>query len=233
MNKFEVVSDLICPWCYIGKRRLEAALRELPSDTRASVVWRPFQLNPDMPPQGTDRKEYCMAKFGSWARCEEMAAQICEVGKAAGLEFHFELQSIVPNTLDYHRVVWLAEKEEVQDAVVEALFRAYFCEGVNLAKRANLTDVAVSAGLARARVERMFSAYEGIVEVRTEEQEIKALGVTSVPLFIVQELVAVFGAQPPENILQAFEEAQEVKRKQSKTAREPVHPGSGPKGTGG
>jgi predicted DsbA family dithiol-disulfide isomerase len=209
MNTFKVVSDLICPWCYIGKRRLETVLRELPRETACSVSWHPFQLNPEMPRGGMDRKEYCMNKFGSWTKCQELYAQISTAGKTVGIDFQFERQPIIPNTFDAHRLIWLAGQEGVQDAVVEGLFRAYFCEGVNLTKRSNLAEVVVSAGLNRMRTEHLLKTEEATVEVQAEEQEFKALGVSAVPLFIIQDRIGVSGAQPAETLLRAFAQAQE------------------------
>jgi len=228
MNTFKVVSDLICPWCYIGKRRLEAALRELPPETNVSVSWLPFQLNPDMPRGGMDRKEYCMRKFGSWAKCEELYAQISAAGKTVGIDFHFEKQPIIPNSFDSHRVIWLAGQEGRQDAVVEALFRAYFCEGVNLSNSSNLVEVATAAGLDRTQTERLLSSDRAVAEVQAEEQEIKELGVSAVPLFIIQDRVGVSGAQPPETLLRAFAQAQEDDPNAPSSVRENVPSASDP-----
>jgi predicted DsbA family dithiol-disulfide isomerase len=208
MNIFRVVSDVICPWCFIGKRRLETALRELQEAEEVSVFWHPFQLNPAMPAQGMDRKEYCERKFGSWVRCQEMFAQISEVGKTVGIEFRFDKQPTIPNTFDAHRMIWFAGQEGSQDPLVEALFRAYFCEGVNLSRPADLLQVGEEAGLERKRLERLLRSDEGAREVLAEEREFKSLGITGVPLFIIQERVALSGAQPPETILQAFEQTQ-------------------------
>lgn len=169
-----------------------------------------------------DRKEYCTRKFGSWARCEEMHDQISEVGKSVGLKFQFELQSNVPNTLDTHRVIWLAGQTGVQDEVVEALFQGYFCEGVDFTNRSAMIEVAVSAGLDRRRLDELFSSNEGLAEVQGEEQAVKLLGVSSVPLFIIEDRVAVSGAQPPEAILKAYEQAQQTPRKH-KRSEAPVH----------
>ncbi len=208
MNAFRVVSDVICPWCYIGKRRLETALEKIPAPTEMSVFWHPFQLNPAMPATGMDRKEYCIRKFGSWARCEQMFAQLAEVGKTVGIEFRFDKQPIIPNTFDAHRVIWFAGREGVQDTVVEALFRAYFCEGVNLSRRPELVQVCEDAGLDRQRVARLLHSNEGFAEVLAEEREFKSLGISAVPLFIIQDRVALSGAQTPETILEAFEQTQ-------------------------
>jgi predicted DsbA family dithiol-disulfide isomerase len=229
MNTIRVVSDLICPWCYIGKRRLEAALRELQPGTDISVSWHPFQLNPEMPVRGMDRNEYRMRKFGDLARCRAMDAQMTEAGKAVGIEFRFGLQSNTPNTFDSHRAIWLAGQLGVQDAVVESLFRAYFCEGANFSVRANLIEAAALGGLDAARLERLLNSDEGAVEVQSEEQEVKSLGISSVPLFIMQDRIAVSGTQPPEVLLRAFEQAQELQRKQRRSSRESVGSACGPK----
>jgi predicted DsbA family dithiol-disulfide isomerase len=226
MNTFKVFSDLICPWCYIGKRRLEAARNELSGETEISVTWHPFQLNPDMPLHGMDRDEYRILKFGDAENCRVRDAQLTEVGRTVGLEFRLELQSNTPNTFDSHRVIWLAGRLGVQDAVVEALFRAYFCEGLNLSRRGMLIDVAVSAGLSAARLERLLSSDEGVAEVLAEEQEVKSLGITSVPLFIIQDRIAVSGAQPPEILLRAFRQTQEPQPSERSPARggfSPMH----------
>jgi predicted DsbA family dithiol-disulfide isomerase len=220
----------VCPWCYIGKRRLEAALRELPPGTDVAVSWHPFQLNPGMPPQGMDRNEYRLRKFGDPERCRGLDAQLTEVGKSVGIDFRFDLQSTIPNTFDSHRVIWLAGRLGVQDAVMEAFFRAYFCEGVNFSERARLVKVAVAAGLEAARVERLLGSEEGTAQVQAEEQEVKDFGVSAVPLFIIQDRSAVSGAQPPEVLLQAFDQAQRLLRKQRRPAEESAGPGCGTAG---
>lgn len=230
MYTCKVVSDLICPWCYIGKRRLEAALAELRPGIAVAVTWHPFQLNPEMPARGMDRNDYRKRKFGNWERCQELDAQVKEVGKTVGIDFRCDLQSNTPNTLNSHRVIWLAGLEGVQDAVVEALFRAYFCEGVNLSDRRELIQVAEGAGLDWRRVERLLDCAEGVAEIDAQEREVKAMGVTSVPLFIIQDRLAVSGAQPAEALLNAFKEAQAFRRKQKVAGRESADLTCGPSG---
>jgi len=220
----------VCPWCYIGKRRLEAALRELPQGTDVAVSWHPFQLNPGMPPEGMDRNEYRLRKFGDPERCRAMDAQLTEVGKSVGIDFRFDLQSTIPNTFDSHRVIWLAGRLGVQDVVMEALFRAYFCEGVNFSERVQLVKVAVAAGLEADRVNRLLGSEEGAAQVQAEEQEVKDFGVSAVPLFIIQDRIAVSGAQLPEVLLQALGQAQELLRRQSRPAKETANPDCDPAG---
>ena len=125
----EVISDVICPWCFIGKRRLEKALAALDGSHEVRVRWLPFQLNPTMPKEGISRREYRTKKFGSWERSQELDAQVAAAGEAEGIHFAFDRMERTPNTLDAHRLLWLADTVGVQDAVVEALFRAYFTDG--------------------------------------------------------------------------------------------------------
>ena len=201
MNSIAIYSDLICPWCYIGKRRMEQAVGQLPGG--AKVTWHPFQLNPEMPHGGMDRKAYRSNKFGSWERSQAMDAQVTAAGKSVGIEFRYDLQTNTPNTLDSHRIVWLAGTLGVQDAVVEALFRGYFCEGINFSERKNLVRVAVSAGLDRDRVEHLLAGNEGSAEVALEEQCARKLGISGVPFYVINEAVAFSGAQPPETFIEA------------------------------
>lgn len=206
MLTIDVISDVICPWCYIGKRRLEKAL----GDRVATVRWHPFQLNPDMPREGLDRRAYRIKKFGSWERSQELDAQVAAAGRGEGIAFNFDKQARTPNTLDAHRIIWLAGKRGVQDAVVEALFLAYFTDGRDLSDRATLAEIAAGSGLGRAEVDEMLGSDEGLDVIRAGEEQGRRLGVSGVPFFVVNEKVALSGAQPPELFLQAFEQAGEV-----------------------
>src|SRR6478609_7845306 len=135
----DVISDVICPWCFIGKRRLEKALAVHGGPVK--VRWLPFQLNPTMPKEGISRREYRTRKFGSWERSLELDARVIEVGKSEGIHFAFDRIERTPNTLDAHRLIWPADKEGVQGAVVEALFRAYFTDGRDISNRQALIEV--------------------------------------------------------------------------------------------
>jgi len=204
MNSIAIYSDLICPWCYIGKRRMEEALRQLPADTQVSRSWHPFQLNPEMPREGLNRKMYRSKKFGSWERSQAMDAQATAAGKSVGIEFRYDLQTHTPNTFDSHRLVWLAGTSGAQDAVVEALFRAYFCEGVNFADPQKLIEVAASAGMDAAELKRFFTSGEGASAVREEEQRARRLGISGVPLYVINEAVSFSGAQPAQTFLETL-----------------------------
>ena len=206
MPTIDVISDVICPWCFIGKRRLEKAL----NGRSASVRWHPFQLNPDMPREGIERKAYRVRKFGSWERSQELDAQVAAAGRGEGIAFHFERMARTPNTLDAHRVIWLADERGVQDAVVEALFLAYFTEGRDLSDRATLAEIAAGAGLDRAEVNELLEVDKGLDLVRAGDDQARRLGVSGVPFFVVNGRVALSGAQPPKLFLQAFEQAGEA-----------------------
>src|SRR5262249_55019338 len=141
----DVISDVICPWCYIGKRRLEKAVAALDGRHEVRVRWLPFQLNPRMPTEGVSRREYRTKKVGSWERSQELDARVAAAGEADGIHFAFDRIERTPNTLDAHRLIWLAERQGVQDSVVEALFRAYFTEGRDISSRQPLLDVVAEA----------------------------------------------------------------------------------------
>jgi predicted DsbA family dithiol-disulfide isomerase len=192
----DVVSDVICPWCWIGKRRLEKALalRGHPQDVQ--VIWRPFQLNPQMPLQGIERRAYRIAKFGSWERSQALDAQVGHAGEGEGIEFAFGKMARTPNTFDAHRLIWLAQKMGVQDVVVETLFRAYFSDGLNLNDLSTLIALAAKAGIG-ADAERMLAGDEGRAEVQEEETRYKSLGVSSVPSFFFNGQFAFAGAAAP------------------------------------
>jgi predicted DsbA family dithiol-disulfide isomerase len=204
MNSITIYSDLICPWCYIGKRRMEEALRKLPTDMQVSRSWHPFQLNPDLPREGLKRKLYRSEKFGSWERSQAMDAQVAAAGKSVGIKFRYDLQTHTPNTFDSHRLVWLAGASRVQDVVVEALFRAYFCEGANFSDRQKLIEIGVSAGMDKTQLERSLTSEESASAVREDEQRGRMLCISGVPFYLINETVSFSGAQPAETFLDAL-----------------------------
>jgi len=203
--EIDVISDVMCPWCYIGKRRLEKALAMVP-DVPVDVRWRPFQLDHTIPESGMDRKEYLRKKFGS----DEQAAQVYGPVRAAGkdeeIPFEFDKITISPNTLNAHRIIRWAMAEGVQNAVVERLFQLYFVEGANLTDKATLADAAVEAGLERGVVERLLASDADIAETKAEISQAQQMGVTGVPAFIIGNRYAVMGAREPEAIAQAISE---------------------------
>jgi predicted DsbA family dithiol-disulfide isomerase len=201
----DVISDVICPWCFIGKRRLEKALAAQGGSIK--VRWLPFQLNPTMPKDGISRRDYRIKKFGSWERSQELDARVIAVGKEEGIDFAFDRIERTPNTLDAHRLIWLADKEGVQDAVVEALFRAYFTEGRDISNPQTLLDVVAEAGLDRLRADAVLKGNEGMVALTEAGEVSRRHHVDGVPFFVVNEQITLGGAQQPETFLEAFKQA--------------------------
>ncbi|MCC6717543.1 MAG: DsbA family oxidoreductase [Acetobacteraceae bacterium] len=209
--RIDIISDAICPWCYIGKRQLERALPILAEQgLNFAVAWHPFQLNPDMPQAGYDRREYRIAKFGSLEKSRELDARITETAAALGLEFHLDRLTRTPNTVAAHRTIWLAGQHGVQDAVVEALFDAYFCQGTDLGDTALLTDLAANAGLDRAALEQMFASDAGIDVVLQGDASARRGGISGVPSFLMGNYVLFSGAVPAEQMAEAFAQAWKV-----------------------
>lgn len=201
----EVISDVICPWCFIGKRRLEKAIAARGEPVK--VQWHAFQLNPTMPKEGISRKEYRIRKFGSWERSIQLDANIVAAGKEEGILFDFDRMDRTPNTVDAHRLIWVADKEGVQDAVVEALLLAYFTEGRDISNRQTLIDVVAEAGLDRKRAEAVLNGDEGMDAIKDAGDEARRLRVDSVPFFVVNGKITLSGAQQPDTFLEAFMQA--------------------------
>lgn len=206
--RIDVISDAICPWCYVGKRYLEQALPVLAGQGLPfEVRWHPFQLNPDMPEGGLDRRDYRTAKFGSWERSQQMDAELAERGRAAGLDFRLDRQTRTPNTLAAHRVIRLAGEHGVQNEVVEALFAGYFTDGADLGDAPTLARLADGAGLAAAQVEAMLGAEAGKAEVLAEDDNARNSGISGVPSFLMGNYVLFSGAVPAETMVEAFAKA--------------------------
>jgi len=203
----DVISDVICPWCYIGKRRLEKAIAALDRRCDVGVRWHPFQLNPTMPGGGISRTEYRTAKFGSWQRSVVLDAKVGAVGEAEGIRVAFDRIERTPNTLDAHRLIWMADQQGIQDAIMEALFRAYFTEGRDISNRQTLIDVVAEAGLDRQRAEAVLKNDEGLEAIKEAGELSRRHRVDGVPFFIINGKITLGGAQPPEAFLEAFRQA--------------------------
>lgn len=211
----DVVSDVVCPWCFIGKRRLEAALATLQEKEPALPVhlrWHPFQLNPDLPRDGVDRKAYLEAKFGGAARAAQIYERVRAAGRTAGIDFDFESIARQPNTLDAHRLIAWAQSRHEGDpqAVVEALFRAYFLEGRFVGDRAELGAVAEAAGYDRADADAFLASGALRDEVAAADARAREMGVSGVPFFIFDGKTALSGAQEPATILDAIAQARRM-----------------------
>jgi predicted DsbA family dithiol-disulfide isomerase len=206
--QIDIYSDIVCPWCYVGKRRLERALTSIGGDIR--VAWRPFQLNPTMPLEGIDRSAYLKAKFGSLEVFGRMEDQLLAAGRDERIPFAFEKIQRTPNTFAAHRLAWYAAQQGKQDEVVEGLFRAYFLEGKNIGDVKTLTLTAGEAGLDRTETDAFLASEKGMVEVKTEEAVGRRLGIRGVPYFVINGTVAISGAQPPDIFVSAIQQARET-----------------------
>lgn len=203
----DIYSDVICPWCYVGKRRLERALKAW-DGVPVNIRWRPFQLNPTLPRNGMDRRQYLDAKFGSPAAAQAIYGQVSTAGTDEGISFAFARIARTPNTFAAHRLIWLAGHHDKQDEMVELLFRQYFLEGGDVGSIETLSLAAAQAGLDQAATETFLTGDEGVGEVKAEEAAGHRLGIRSVPYFVFNGANALSGAQPPEQLLAAFRQSE-------------------------
>ena len=208
----DIVSDIVCPWCYVGKRRLEAALARRASDDAqpVQVRWLAFQLNPDIPAGGVDRRSYLEQKFGGPERAKQIYARIKAAGDEVGIPFDFERITRQPNTVNAHRLIAWAQDLDLKasDALIERLFRAYFVDGTDIGDIDKLAGVAGDAGFDATAARAWLASDAGRTAIEAEEQHSRALGVNGVPFFVFNQRLAVSGAQPPEVLLEAIEQAE-------------------------
>ena len=208
MNKvkirIDVVSDVVCPWCYIGKRRLEKAMVQLSPQFDFEVEYQPFELNPDMPKKGRNQKEYLSTKFGGAERYHQITDNVTRIAAEEGLKVDFNRQNISPNTREAHRVIWLAKQEGKSIAVKEALMKAYFEDGIDLTSKENLITIALKAGLDEKKVNSLLDSEDGLAEVLYAEQLNSQRGISGVPFFIINNQFGISGAQPTEVFVKAL-----------------------------
>lgn len=193
----EVVIDLVCPWCYLGTRRLRRTLRRRP-DLAVAITWRPFLLNPDMPRAGLSRSEYILRKFGGEERARRLHASIATLGRGEGIAFHFERIRRTPSSIDAHRLVRFAAASGRADAAVEALFAAHFTDGHDIGDPAVLAAIAAALGLDPARLRRLLASDADVDVIQAENLRAHRIGINGVPCFVVAGRHAIAGAQEPE-----------------------------------
>lgn len=202
--RIDIVSDIVCPWCYIGKRRLEKAIDELSGEFEFEIEYHPFELNPDMPATGADHKEYLSDKFGSEDRYHQLTNHVTGIAAQEGLAFHYEKQNTSPNTRVMHSIVQLAKLEGKHKQAVEAFFKAYFTDGIDLSKTENLVAIAKSVGLENAADEELFADESALKQIALAEKEMGKLGIKGVPFYIINNKYGVSGAQASETFMKAF-----------------------------
>jgi len=214
--RIDIVSDAICPWCYIGKRQLERALVTLAQEgLNFSVHWNPFQLNPDMPKEGRDRAAYRAMKFGSPERVREMDERVTGAAAAVGLDFRLDLIARTPNTLDAHRLIWFAGREGAQDAVMEAVFVAYFTQGRDIGSADVLADCAAQGGLDRAAVADFLAGDVAANEMLAADRAAREAGVNGVPSFFLDGYGLYSGAMPAETMAEALRKGHHILRQRA------------------
>lgn len=208
----DVVSDVVCPWCFIGQKRLDKAVAAV-GDVDVHVRWRPFQLDGTIPPQGMDRRQYMLAKFGSEQRIREIHARIEPLGAAEGISFAFDAIKVAPNTLDAHRVIrWAgAAGEDIQNRLARRLFQLNFEEGANIGDHAVLIEAAREAGMDASVVETLLPTDADVEAVRTEIATASRMGITGVPCFLLEGKYAVMGAQEADALADAIRQVADAK----------------------
>jgi predicted DsbA family dithiol-disulfide isomerase len=209
MIRLDIFSDPICPWCYIGKTLLDRALESRPNHP-FSVEWHPFQLNPDMPAQGMDRRAYLETKFGGKQQAVEVYARIAEAAQNAGIEIDFAAIERTPNTMNAHRLIHWAGLEGRQNAVVAALFRAYFKDGRDIGSSDTLVDIAQAAGMDPEAAERLLATDADLADLAARDSDARQKGVTGVPAFLIAQQYMMPGAQPVETWQQVIDELLET-----------------------
>ncbi|WP_026614159.1 DsbA family oxidoreductase [Ensifer aridi] len=209
----DIVSDVVCPWCYLGKNRLEQAIADVAGEIHVAIQWRPYQLNPDLPPEGVDHKRHLAAKLGGQASVDQAHRMLEELGQEVGIAFDFEAVKISPNTLDAHRLIrWAATSGDLaQTDVVRRLFKANFEEGRNVGDHAVLLDIAEQAGLDRPVIAALLASDADKDAVKQEVDMAREMGVTGVPCFIIEQQYAVMGAQSVETLTNALREIAQMK----------------------
>lgn len=197
----DVVSDVICPWCFLGKRRLDAALAALDMDV--FIRWRPYMLDPTIPPEGLDRHTYLLNKFGA-EKVKTIHDPLIEAGKELDVPYHFDLITRTPNTLDAHRLIRWAHTVDRQNEMVERLFMAYWSEGKDVGDRDVLAHCAGEAGINAQQIRELLDTEQDVAETKAEIQHATNIGVTGVPTYILAQSYALVGAQSPAVLIDAI-----------------------------
>ena len=205
MTRLDIFSDPVCPWCYLGKANLDRAL-EAHADHPFRIEWHPFQLNPDMPPEGVDKHSYLLQRFGSEDQLKAIHQRFRDIARQSGVQMDPDTPKRIPNTLNAHRVTHWAGLEGRQTLAVAALMRAYWVEGRDIGNLSVLADIAAGVGMDRAVVQRLLASDADLDTVAQREAHARSRGVSAVPTFLIADKYVVSGAQPPEMWAKAIAE---------------------------
>ncbi len=204
--KLDVIIDVVCPWCFLGKRQLDKAMEMRPG-LITSVQWHPFQLSPNTPPSGVDRETYYTQKFGNGPELPAMRERLLGLGGELGIDFDFESDCQIANSMDAHRLILWARKNDCQSEVAEAVMKAYFEDCLFIGDHGLLTDIAKKAGMDSDLVAELLASERDCDYIHNEMMQAREVGITGVPFFIFDENVTVSGAQPAEVLVQVMDRA--------------------------
>jgi len=215
--KIDIVSDVVCPWCAIGYKKLSEAMTQLDDQISFEVNWKPYELHPEIPKEGFDKKEYYKIKFGESSGSNDKFSLISEEGKKVGLEFNFKKSKNLPNTFLAHRLLWLCRSKDMQDVLAEALFHAYFTDGRDVGNTDELIEISSENGLNREEIKEFFQTNIGHEEVLREENRAREMNIFSVPTYIFNKKYLLVGGQESDTFKAYIKKVIEVESKNSKT----------------
>lgn len=215
--KIDIVSDVVCPWCAIGYKKLSEAMTQMNEEVNFIVNWKPYELHPEIPAEGFDKKEYYKIKFGESSGSKDRFNFISDEGKKVGIEFNFNKSKNLPNTFLAHRLLWLSRSKNIQDTLAEALFHAYFTDGRDIGDQDELIEIASEYGLNREEIRKFFKTNIGHDEVLREENRAKEMNIFSVPTYIFNKKYLLVGGQEPDTFVAYMKKVIEVEVKNSKT----------------
>ena len=215
--KIDIVSDVVCPWCAIGYKKLSEAMTQMNEEVNFIVNWKPYELHPEIPAEGFDKKEYYKIKFGESSGSNDRFNFISDEGKKVGIEFNFNKSKNLPNTFLAHRLLWLCRSKNMQDTLAEALFHAYFTDGRDIGDQDELIEIASEYGLNREEIRKFFKTNIGHDEVLREESRAIEMNIFSVPTYIFNKKYLLVGGQEPDTFVAYMKKVIEVEVKNSKT----------------
>ena len=214
--KIDIVSDVVCPWCAIGYKKLSKAMEDLNEEILFEVNWKPYELHPEIPTEGFNKEEYYKIKFGNSNGSRDRFNHLTEEGKKAGLEFNFDKSKNLPNTFLAHRLLWFSRSKDIQDVIAEALFHAYFTEGRDIGSINELISISTENGLQKSEIKDFFKTDVGSDEILREELRAKEMKIFSVPTYIFNKKYMLVGGQEANTFKSYMKKVIEVDSKVSK-----------------